>query len=192
MKWDKYLTNTENGPARILLKESIKYLEIYSKPKALDLGAGSLNDTKFLLKKGFDVVAVDSNKKVKELAKHLPKENFEMNVSSFDKYDFKKNSFNIVNAQYALPFNSPKTSNKVISDIKNSIKSNGIFVGQFFGIEDDWSDIKSMTFHALEDVESFFEKNWVVHKLEEEKQFKKTAAGKDKYWHVFHVIAQKI
>tara|TARA_B100000745_G_C20154018_1_gene395502 strand:- start:2492 stop:3073 length:582 start_codon:yes stop_codon:yes gene_type:complete len=192
MEWNKYLENTKNAPPRPLLRESLQYVNQDSKRRALDLGAGSLNDTRFLIEQDFHVVIVDSNPTVEDLVRDLPKNTYEVEIKTFDKYRFPKETFSLVNAQYALPFSSPSTFKKVISDMKNSIEHKGIFTGQFFGIKDDWADNKEMTFTTLEGVKEVFGKDWEIHKLEEEKVMKKTAAGKDKFWHVFHVIAEKV
>jgi len=56
-KWDEFNKATEGKGPRTLLVEAVSL----PRGKALDLGAGTLNDSKFLAELGHDVTAVDSN-----------------------------------------------------------------------------------------------------------------------------------
>jgi trans-aconitate methyltransferase len=189
MNWNDYLTATKNSSPRSLLLEAIKYVK--EEDNALDLGAGALNDTRFLLEQGFAVEAVDSNPTILEYAANLPQDaKVTFTVSTFDQYNFPKNVYDLVSAQYALPFNPPETFDKVFSKITDSLKAEGVFTGQFFGPEDEWSTRPNMTFHTKEDIKALLAP-YSIHKLEETKGIRPTAVGPDKFWHVFKVIASK-
>ncbi len=186
MDWDNYLKATSKMKCRPLLKEALQYVH---GDTALDLGAGSLADTLFLLDSGFKVTAVDSNPQVMEYVK--PDKNLSVEIRAFEDYSFPENSFDLVNAQYALPFNAPETFKQTFRRMVSSMKSDAVFTGQLFGTEDGWAKKKAMTFFSAEEVRELLGCFSKVHALREEKKIGPTASGTDKFWHVFHIIAEK-
>lgn len=178
--WDRYNKNTESFPPRKLLQEAIG-----TGGNALDLGAGPLNDTRYLLEKGYDVDVVDSNPSVLDRGKDLDAHIF---VSTFDTFEFPIAKYDLINAEYSLPFNPPETFDATFERLVESLKPGGTFVGQFFGTEDSWSSNKKMTFHTKEEVEALF-KEFTMSHFEEEKKKAEDVSGNEKFWHVFHVIA---
>jgi tellurite methyltransferase len=186
MKWDTFLATSENRPPRPLLVEALPF--VGEKEQALDFGAGAMVDTYFLIKEGFKVTATDLNGDVHKYLTGVPNVTFV--ESSFDTYAFPEETYDLVNAQYALPFNPPETFEKMFGDLTRSLKTGGIFVGQFFGTEDGWADRSTMTFLSEADVQTYLLPYEVI-VYREEKQMGKTVAGGEKFWHVFHVIARK-
>lgn len=77
-----------------------------------------------------------------------------------------------------------------MNSITCAIAPGGIFVGQFFGPEDSWSNHADMNFETEKEVR-YFLKNFQILKLSEEKQSRETVLGESHFWHVFHVIAKK-
>lgn len=152
-------------------------------PKALDLGCGPGNETRYLLQKGFSVISVDSNPGVKEFVPDAI-------ISKFEEYAFPKEEFDVVFAMFALPFCAPDKIDVVIEGIKSSLKQGGVFAGQFFGPEDTWASRKDMNFQGEQEVRAFFE-NFEILKLKEVKEEKPTALGDPHFWHIFHIIARK-
>ena len=51
--WSQYIAKTKNKSPRPLLVRALSYVK--NKNKALDLGAGALNDSRYLLENGFKV-----------------------------------------------------------------------------------------------------------------------------------------
>lgn len=179
--WNTYFLNTKGMEPRPFLTEALSYVK--NKNDALDLGCGVGIDTTFLKVNGFSVTSVDSAPEVKE---YVP----DVIVSTFVDFPFPAEKYDLINAQYSLPFNSPKTFNAVFTRITNSLKSGGIFVGQFFGKQDGWSHNKEMTFHTEEEVRKLLDP-YKIQVLRERKEDGKTASGEAKFWHVFNVIAEK-
>src|SRR3989344_2815561 len=100
--WADYFKKTKNQPPRPLLVKALNFVK--ERNSALDLGAGSLNDSKYLLEQGFKkVTAVDSDPTVLQFAKELNKPNFNCVISAFDKFDFPIEEYDLVNTQFALP-----------------------------------------------------------------------------------------
>ncbi|HZZ99390.1 MAG TPA: class I SAM-dependent methyltransferase [Candidatus Paceibacterota bacterium] len=187
--WKKYIEKTKNRGPRSLLVEALGFVP--EKEAALDLGPGALNDSKYLLEQGFKhITAVDKNNIAGEIADALPKDRFNYVISSFKDFDFTENTFDLVNAQFALPFIEPSEFQRVFASIKNSLKPKGVFTGQLFGINDDWNKNESMNFHTREQVERLFADMKVIKLVEEEKE-DQPVVGDLKHWHIFNFISSK-
>lgn len=193
MTWDEYLSQSQDYPPRPLLVESLSYLK--EKKNALDLGCGAMNDTRLLLKVGFNRVdAVDSNPSVQKVAETIPEYDTRLffHNKTFKEFSYLVSNYDLINAQYSLPFMSPEDFDMVWPNIAQSLVSGGIINGQFFGTEDGWAKLLHMTFMTKEQIVTLFpETKWELIKLQEEKKQGKTAAGQEKFWHVFHIIARK-
>lgn len=186
MTWREYVQKTINKKPHELL---VKAASLAESGRALDIGAGALGDSKYLVSKGYKVTAIDSEKSVKDLAMGIP--NLEVKVIAIE--DFVPDcKYDLVNAQYSLPFVSRNNFWKVIMMIAESLKEGGFFCATFFGPEDEWRNDPVLTFVSKDElVEKLTACNLTIVHNEEEKSFSKTAAGASKFWHVFHVIACK-
>ena len=186
--WSEFYDITKSKPPRPLLVEALKYVSRTN--KVIDIGAGALRDTKYLLEKGFEVTVIDSSPLMIDHANDLKNDKLHAFVTKFEDFDFPKNEYNLASAMYSLPFCSPKSFNQVFEKIKNSLKVGGIFCGQLFGNRDEWSNNKNMTFHTLEQARQLLSGLDII-SLEEEEKDDKTGSGDMKHWHVFHFIARK-
>ena len=183
--WQEYYQNTQNRPPSKLLVEAVGFLD--SKHKALDLGSGSLVDSKYLLSLGFDVVAVDKEPAPEQIID--PRFRFEQKL--FRDYDFPENNFDLVNAQFSLPFHGKENFDLLVTKILNSLSPNGVFVGQLFGLRDEWNTPHSeLFFCSKEKVEELFKSTQII-KLEEVDKLGRLAHGQIKQWHYYNVIAKK-
>lgn len=187
MPWKEYLTKTANNEPSKLLIEALGYAQ--KSGPALDLGAGALNEAYYLSSLGYTVTAVDSNPDVKLYLKE-DKHPIDLEITKFNDFSFPLNHYVVINARYSLPFNDPKTFANVLMRITASLKEGGVFVGQLFGPEDEWSHRTDMNFHTREQIETLFS-SFTLHKLFEKKDVRPTATGPDKFWHVFDIIASK-
>jgi|CXWL01.1.fsa_nt_gi ubiquinone/menaquinone biosynthesis C-methylase UbiE len=188
-RWAQYYQATAGRSPRKLLIETLPYIE--ERGLVLDVGAGDLTDSIFLLQKGFSVVAMDSSPASLALSREINLPNFTFMNSGFEEFDPQSNSYDLITAQLALPFNKPETFNEVFMKLKESLKLGGVFTGNFFGINDEWNTPDSMmSFHSKGDVEHLFSDMQII-KIEEEESDKETAVGIMKHWHVFNVIAVK-
>lgn len=168
-----------------LLAEALTYVEGRNL-KALDAGCGAMHDTSFLRGKGFDVIAFDSFSGVRKIAKE--KGLFFM-VASFEDFFSIPGSFDLISAQFSLPFNDPKGFALMFEGLKRSLNEKGVFTGQFFGENDTWNGDPDMTFHSKNEIKKLLQPLEII-KLEEIEHDEKTALGKEKHWHYFQVIAK--
>lgn len=186
---DYYKITSENPPTKILVEAVSK---IDNKGIALELGAGTPKDTRFLLDNGFTVVAVDKDSQSKSFFEQINSDRFTFIQDSFENINYPDNHYDLISAQRSLPFIKEKdVLFKCFADIKLSLKPKGIFVGHFFGINDTWhKEGKVMTFLDRQEVDHLL-KDLEIIKLVEKEEDSQTANGTPHHWHVFDVIARK-
>ena len=187
--WSDFARVTKDRPHWPLLEKAAELLGLSG--YALDLGSGGGRDTRYLLAHGWHVTAVDREPYAIALLREQPHEKLKVVQSSFEDFPYEDEKYDLVNAQFTLPFIPRARFDETFGRIKGAIKPGGIFAGQFFGIHDEWKKPgDDMTFLTREDVDDLLSDMTVI-ELTEEEGMGGTAAGREKYWHVFHVIAQK-
>lgn len=185
--WLKHQELTKNNPPSKLLIEALQH--VGNGRVAIDIGDGALKDARYLLQQGFDVTVIDQI--IRSPDDDTLLDNLHCHTTAFDQFEFKKDTFDLATAMFALPFNPPESFDAVFDSIKSSLKPSGIFCGQFFGTRDEWSNNPKMTFHTKEQVEHLLSDLETISLVEIEKD-SKTADGNPKHWHIFHVIARKV
>jgi len=180
--WSEYYKGTAGNPPYPLLVKALTFLK--NKDKAIDLGAGALNETRYLLEQGFDVTAVDQSPLVEQAAIRIGSPKLHAFTASFESFDFPKDRYDLAAAMFALPFVEDNFSD-VFAKVKSSLKKGGVFCGQFFGDRDQRKNNTHRTFHTKEQVLELFEGLEVL-SFEEEERLKG-----DMNSHIFHVIARK-
>lgn len=182
--WKKYQELTKNDPPSPLLVEALEYV---SKPGvALDFGSGGLKDSRYLAEKGFSVFALD--KEFPDIPNDLGIIRAE---GAFEEAGFGEASAVLINAQFSLPFIEHKEFQRIFNDLYESLQPGGIFVGNLFGIHDDWAKEGKLVFHSKEEVLRLL-KSYQITLFREEEYDKKPAIGGMKHWHVFSFIAKKV
>ncbi|MBP3256136.1 MAG: methyltransferase domain-containing protein [Clostridia bacterium] len=189
-KIEEYYNKTETDIPHKIVKE---FIEMKITPgEAIDLGCGAGRDTIYLIKNGWKVTAIDREDTEERIIKRLnidEKNNFKFEIQEFEK--LKINKTNLIVANFSLPFCNKNEFNNLFDKIKKSILLNGYFVGNLFGIDDEWNGKKeNIVFLDKEQILNLF-KNFEIIKFEEIKENKKTGLGQIKYWHYFNIIAQK-
>ena len=186
--WKRHLEITKDYPPSPLLIQALPFVE--RREKAIDIGAGGLKDTRFLLEHGFDVTVVDSEEFVKELGDAISSRKLHISISPLEKFAFPKDTFDLATGMFSLPFIRPQSFTAVFTQIKSSLRKGGIFCGQLFGPKDAFFGDQNMTFHTKAEAESLLSDLEVLVFNEEEKD-SKTASGTLKHWHIFHFIVRK-
>src|SRR5262249_29556689 len=109
--------------------------------------------------------------------------------STFEKFAF--THYDLVNACFSLPFINKEQFSVVFARLKRSLKSDGIFVGEFFGCHDTWNVHGSrMTFLTREQALDALNGLTII-AFDEEEFYGTTIEGVAKYWHIYHIIARK-
>ncbi|MEK7131812.1 MAG: class I SAM-dependent methyltransferase [Patescibacteria group bacterium] len=192
--WKKYFKKHEKRKPRKNLVRAVAFC--VNKKTALDLGSGTMIESKFLARKGFNVTAVDNSPDARKYAKNIKKVHFK-NIS-FQKYNFPKKTFDLINSQFSLHLYGKEGFNTFIKKIKNSLKPKGIFVAQFLGVKDSWNgDLKTATpranyvFHTRKQAINLLSGLKIL-EFKEKDEDGKTVLGGLKHWHIFYFIARKI
>lgn len=207
--WTTYYDAVDERPRETLLtaleRHERESREGRGEPFAVDLGCGSGRDTVELLRRGWRVLAIDSEPAgIERLARTIAgigeaAGRLETQLASFE--DASWPAADIVNSSYALPFCHPDSFGAVWDRIVASLVPGGRFCGQLFGDRDewaspsraalrDWGSPPGMTFHTGEDVRLLL-RDFDVELLNEVDEDGTTAVGDPKHWHLFHIVARK-
>jgi len=180
-----YASLSKNFEPNKLVLRALEFLK--NKDIALDIGSGSLRDSKFLAESGFKkVIAIDKENI------ELSGDRVEFIQTKIQEYVFSKNYFDLVIAINSLPFLNKDEFDSVFPKIKEAVKIGGIICITLFGINDEWAirGKEKMNFHTKEEILTLL-KDWKIKIFTEEEKQGKTIDGKDKYWHIFRLVAEK-
>jgi tellurite methyltransferase len=157
---------------------------------ALDVGPGGGRDTRYLLLQGWRVTAVDASPSAVAALRRLPRQrNLEVVLSAVE--DFEPASYDLVNAQFALPFVAPAHFDATLKSLRDSVETGGVLTATFFGKHDEWNVAGTeLTFSTAADIERMF-LGWELIELSEVDEDGHTADGAPKHWHIFHLIARR-
>lgn len=188
--WETYYKQHASRAPRKLLIKAVSFSTL--RETALDLGAGTLVESKFLLDSGFKkVVVVDKSPEIKKFAEAINDERLEVLINPFQDLVLEQEKYDLITAQYALPFYGRKGFEDFITRLVSSLKAGGVFTGQFFGNKDGWNTPgTSLVFQSEEEAKALL-KGLKIEEFIEENKDGMTAAGEVKHWHVFHFIAVK-
>jgi tellurite methyltransferase len=159
---------------------------------AVDLGCGQGFETAELLRRGWEVVAIDATAEgIRRLRRRVPEGDgarLETVVSRME--DVEVPPADLVHASYSLPYCRPDVFPRLWREIRSAIRPNGRFAGELFGDRDTWARTESeMTFLRIDEARALFDGMELESFGEEESDDE----GWDemKHWHVFHAIARR-
>ena len=113
----KYYDNTQSDKPRNNVEYFINEIQCNS-GNAIELGCGAGNDTVYLIKNNWNVLAIDREDVKERIAKRLTKE-------ELAKFKFQKQNFIVAN--YSLSFCNKNKFSKLWNKINDSIFTNRIF-----------------------------------------------------------------
>lgn len=172
--WKSYIDKTTGAQPRSIL---VKAAKLAAGRNALDIGAGAMNETKWLEQNGYKVVSIDP---------HVESATFSIPI---EQYVFPIENYDLVSALYVLPFIPKEDTSQVVINIHKSLTHNGIFVGQFFGLNDDWE--KECSLYTKDEIKAMFKEKFNFLLFEEREFDRPSVSGVMKHWHVFDIIARK-
>jgi len=123
----KYYDNTQSDKPRNNVEYFINEIQCNS-GNAIELGCGAGNDTVYLIKNNWNVLAIDREDVKERIAKRLTKE--ELAKFKFQKQDFetlKLEENNLIVANYSLSFCNKNRFSELWNKINDSIFTNRIF-----------------------------------------------------------------
>ena len=195
MTWQEYYDAIQGRSPR---QHLVNALELFKAPVlqapqlAIDLGCGDGTESIYLLENGWHVLAIDGEPAaIKHLLAKTPEDlaiNLQTQVVRFEALTFP--DADLIHASYSLPFCPPEHFSTLWQKIIASVKRNGRFAGQLFGVNDSWSDSTKMTFHTKQEALALFETFEIEYFAERDEDGQ--AASGPKHWHDFTIIAKKI
>ena len=144
MNWSTYIQKTKDLPPHDLLIRAITYAK---KGKALDFGAGGFRDTRYLLKEGFEVTALDVNAE-----ETIDDNNFKLVSERFEDFTYPVKEYTLIDGQFAFPFIEKNNFVRIRNALHEALIDGGILTGNFVGTNDATSKGK-MLFHSREEIE---------------------------------------
>lgn len=169
--WKKHIKTHEGEKLDFLDDIWIKkYSDIFNKipkGKALDLGCGLGQYTKFMMDNGFEVTSIDISEEALEKLKDLvPNANTKQHDMS-QKLPFEDNEFELIIANLSIHYFDEKTTKSLLNEIKRILKPGGYFIG---------SVNSSKSFKYIKDVavkieDNYYQENGRTVRLWDRQQF---------------------
>lgn len=192
--WQRYYGAAGEAPRETLL-DALRRHESEGRPPgfAVDLGCGSGRDTLELLRRGWNVLAVDGEAKAIELLAAQPDaaaagERLQTLVASYAEARWP--AADLVNASFSLPFSPPPVFAETWERVVASLRPGGRFSGHLFGVRDEWAPAPDITFHTREEVDELIA-GFEVESFEEVERDGPGALVAMKRWHGFFLVLRK-
>ena len=180
----------DRGPRDLLLQALDSFDGEGRVGVAVDLGAGQGFETAELLRRGWEVLAIDAEEEgIRRLRARIPDEQADrLRTRVTPMQDAALPPADLVHASFSLPFCPPASFPGLWDRIRSSIRPDGRFTGELFGDRDAWASTEShMTFFDAAGARALFDGLDVESFVEEEEDDEEMP----KHWHVFHVIARQ-
>ena len=194
--WLAYYDQTRDRPPHDTLKRAMTAFAAGAQGplRAVDLGAGVGRDSLPLLEAGWEVLATDKTEAAlielrQRAAKLGAEKRLTTRLAAFETLGALGDA-ELVNASFSLPFCPPEAFGALWETIRAAIVPGGRFSGHLLGPRDDWSKQSGVTILAKAEVEPLFD-GFAIEHLREEEDEGKTAQGKTKRWHIFHLVARR-
>ncbi|MET8862804.1 class I SAM-dependent methyltransferase [Nonomuraea sp. NPDC004580] len=159
--------------------------------RALDIGAGPLNDTSYLLQAGLEVEAVDTDPYTLTLAAEMNDPRLTVVHADVRDVTIAPAAYRLVVAIHLFPFLPRADLGQVAHAITDGLCGGGVLCCTFLGREDSWARTRPhMTFMSAAQVLRAFPHLRLV-TLREERYDGLTAARQPKRWHVFRCLFRK-
>lgn len=226
--WPEYFDAVKGQPPRDTLLRALAAFQKVEGPHlgsggtkerrlAIDIACGEGRDTRAMLERGWNVIAVDYHAEavkrtiaalsadwrercaVRQVAMEAIATDHELAgmISAIcdGGGDHKRGvevlgKVDLINASFALPFCDPEKFPALWAWIGRTLGVGGRFAGQFFGDRDEWQCVRPKSHVTLAQLLELLRGVEVEH-LEEVEKDGSDAMGGVKHHHVFHVVARK-
>jgi tellurite methyltransferase len=189
--WVGYYEEQGDRTPRDLLLQVLGLFEAEDRRgSAVDIGCGQGFDTDELLRRGWEVVAIDATEEgIERLRRRVPDEHAARLRTLVSPMEYAElPAADLLYASFSLPYCPPDAFPRFWADLRTAIRPNGRFAGQLFGDRDTWASTEpQMTFFDAARARGLFDGLDVESFAEEEEDDE----DMQKHWHVFHVIAKQ-
>jgi tellurite methyltransferase len=193
--WNAFYRWTAGRPPRELLLRTLDHVDWEPKVRrprsAIDIGCGAGNDSLELLRRGWQVMAIDQQPAaLRFLTRRVPtpsRRSLILRAAPMEGLALPR--ADLVYASFSLPFCAPERFPELWQEIHRSLVPGGHFAGQLFGDRDEWAGTRPMSFHTLRQVRALT-RGYRVELLRESEEEGRSFEG-PKHWHFFDVILEK-
>ena len=192
--WTAYYDKLRDRPPRRTL---LTALDLFGPPAAgwlaVDLGCGDGRDVVEMLRRGWDVVAIDAEPKalVRLQERPLPEGcRLTAIAARFEEVPLPI-GVRLVNSSFAMPLCEPPAFHALWQRICEALPEGGRFSGQWYGPRDSWFGRPGMSFVSRDEALALLA-GFALEMFEEEEDDGVTPRGTPKHWHIFHIVARKV
>ena len=189
--WGAYYDKLRHRPPR---KTLIAALDAFGETPpdalAIDLGCGAGRDIVEMVRRGWEVVAVDNEP---EALRQLEARGFPGITPVLARLEEVPLPLGVrlVNSSFAMPLCEPERFHAQWTRIVEALPAGGRFSGQWYGMRDSWLGRPGMTFLSRDEALALLA-DFETEMFEEEEADGTTPRGTPKHWHIFHVVARKL
>ncbi|MCG8558328.1 MAG: methyltransferase domain-containing protein [Hyphomicrobiales bacterium] len=204
MSWLEYHSKTAHRAPRRTLCRALDLFEAEPAPSAastthssaLELGCGGGRDTVEMLRRGWSVLAIDSEPTAIDYLLRRSdlthRERLTTECARFEAIPLPTSR--LICSSFALPLCPPPSFFQLWSRIGDALLPGGRFAGHFFGERDSWNHghapHQGLTFVSADQAHDLLAP-YQIEMFEEEESDSTTPRGESKHWHVMHIVAQK-
>ncbi|PSF39226.1 class I SAM-dependent methyltransferase [Aphanothece hegewaldii CCALA 016] len=193
--WADYYDAVRGHPPRNTLITALNLFdaqENFGNKLAVDLGCGDGRDTIELIRRNWNVLAIDGERTAITRLKNRSDLDHTLLQTQIIRFEVLKLPLetDLINASFSLPFCPSSAFFTLWEKIVKSLRSGGRFSGQFFGDRDSWAIYPSMTHLSCQQVEILL-KPFEVELFQEQEQDGLTPLKENRHWHIFQIVARK-
>ena len=192
--WADYYRLTDARPTRELFRAALRLsaTDPAHHRLAIDVGAGAGVETLELLRQGWTVHAVDSQKSaISYLRSAIPTElRSRCTATAVPIERAHLPRADLVWAGASLPFIDDSSILRVLKRLSSALNPGGLFAGDMFGTRHQWSKLSGMNFQTLKSAKALLSGLQIEYFVTEEGR-RLTAMNGVVHWHSFGVIARK-
>jgi SAM-dependent methyltransferase len=187
--WGSYYEKLRDRPPRRTVIAALDAFGERADALAVDLGCGDGRDVVEILRRGWNVVAVDNEPEALRRLAERGLDGITPIVARFEDVPLPL-GVELVNSSFAMPLCEPERFHEMWARIVEALPSGGRFSGQWYGQRDSWAGRQGITFLSREEAQALLA-GFDVEMFEEEEADSTTPRGKPKHWHIFHIVARK-
>ncbi len=189
--WASYYEKLRDRPPRKTLIAALDAFGDRTGALAVDLGCGDGRDVIEILRRGWKVVAVDSEP---EALRRLMERGLPGSITPIEaRFEDVPMPIGVelVNSSFAMPLCEPAKFHELWERIREALPPGGRFSGQWYGLRDSWVGRPGITFLSRDEAMALLA-GFEVEMFEEEETDSTTPRGTPKHWHIFHIVARKL
>lgn len=183
------LHSRDNRPGALLL-EAVSAVTSDQAPgrSALDVGAGAMAATRYLLDAGWRVTAVDPDPHAAALAREFDASRFDMRCADIRDVDVPAAGFDLVAAVHVLHLLPRPDIERLVPVLVGALRVGGVLCATFLGPRDTWAATPwRATAVERSDVEAMTA-GLTVLRLDERQHDGVNVLGESKHWHVIQCV----